>query len=126
MIKNDYDKDIAKKLPKLGVKEMQESHNTILEYLNKERDEGGLPVNIMLMSKDLSYYTIFKKSPLQTAVGIATEIMKFLNKDEYLKTLGDLVDVDTNEQGSLVEIWIGSNHFGLFSCDFMFVELGGR
>ena len=101
--KNQLDKGIANSLP----------------ALNQEAPYRYL----MLLCNELRYYTIFEVSALTTTSGAAQQIVKFIETDSFLKTVGRLKLIEADGNPYLVEIWIGDKHFGLFPCDSIVVKI---
>ena len=78
---------------------------------------------LMLLCNELRYYTIFEVSALTTTSGTAQQIVKFIETDSFLKTVGRLKLIEADGNPDLVEIWIGDKHFGLFPCDTFVVKI---
>lgn len=115
MNKNELDKIAARALPPLPEDEIIAMVDPIVEMFPKVE-------YLMLLSKELSYYTIFKIHPL-TGIRYAIEkIFDFIKTDDYLVgDLGQIKHIETNEQ--YVEIWIDEYHFALFECSNFIVNI---
>ena len=78
----------------------------------------------MLLSKELSYYTMFQINSPQDSLTpkmIFLKIIEFIKSDEYLQTLGDIKQIEV--AAHFIEIWIGQYHFALFESSDFFVKL---
>lgn len=116
--KHQLDKGIAKSLPNLDTKALESAATEIINYLISKAPYR----NLMLLCKELSYYTIFSVSVLTTPEGVARQILDFIAKDSFIvNNLGAIKIIENS--GDYVEIWIGEYHFGLFPCDSFIVPI---
>lgn len=119
MTKYEYDKQIATQLPPLTKEELEQATIEIKNYLAKQKPNQYL----MLLGNELNYYTIFKRASVKTNHGTAEEIMKFILGDSFLvESVGPVKLVEENPN-SYIEIWIGKEHFALFPCDQLVVNI---
>lgn len=120
MTKYEYDKQIATQLPPLTAEGIKQAITDIENFLAKQKSNQYL----MLLSNELNYYTIFnKKKTVKTIYGISEEIMNFILEDSFLMgTVGPVKLVEENSN-SYMEIWIGNEHFALFPCDQLVVNI---
>jgi hypothetical protein len=118
IIKNQFDKGIARSLPNLDQQALEAAIGEIVNYLKQ-----NLPYrNLMLLCKELSYYTIFSVSVLTTPEGAAKQIADFISTDTFIRNnIGAIKLVE--DSGNYVEIWVGEYHFGLFPCDSFIVPI---
>ena len=118
IIKNQYDKGIARSLPALDHKALEASTQMIVDYLIEKTPYK----NLMLLCKELSYYTIFSVSVITTPEGVAKQVINFISTDTFIRNnLGAIKLVENS--GDYMEIWIGEYHFGLFPCDSFIVPI---
>lgn len=118
IIKNQYDKGIAQSLPALDHKALEASTQMIVDYLIEKTPYK----NLMLLCKELSYYTIFSVSVITTPEGVAKQVINFISTDTFIRNnLGAIKLVENS--GDYMEIWIGEYHFGLFPCDSFIVPI---
>jgi len=116
--KHEVNKSMAFEMKPMNSQEINIGKSIIAEFLDKDLSFGY----VMLLCKELSYYTIFKKQSLMlTTKGFADQVIRFIEKDSYMKTLGKLKYVDISD--NYIEIWVGEYHFGLFNCDSFIVPL---
>lgn len=115
----EYDRGIIKNLSPANREEIENMKKDIADFI-----EGlGELENLMLLSNELRYYTLFKMtSKLLTPQGKAEKLMRFLREDKFLKNLGKL-KVLKRSIGGNIEIWIGETYFLLFDADSFFVEI---
>lgn len=119
MTKYEYDKQIATQLPPLTAEGIKQATTDIKNFLAKQT----LNQYLMLLSNELNYYTIFKKASIKTDYGLAEEIIKFILENSFLMvTVGPVKLVEENSNGYM-EIWIGNEHFALFPCDQLVVNI---
>lgn len=119
MTVHEQTKEIVKTLPPFSATEWKQVEEDLVKFL----DENSSTKNFMLLSNEIRYYTIFKvENVLLTTVGMAEKMMKFINKDEFLKSLGKIKVFKKTETGEM-EIWIGETHFLLFDVDSFFVSI---
>lgn len=117
--KNQLDKGVANSLPALNQEALKQGIIDIEEFLKTKTPYRYL----MLLCNELRYYTIFEVSALTTTSGAAQQIVKFIETDSFLKTVGRLKLIEADGNPDLVEIWIGDKHFGLFPCDTFVVKI---
>lgn len=115
MTKHELDKIAARALNPLSQTEINLMVDPVAEELKNA-------TYIMLLSKEISYYTIFKVHPLTGIKTAVKKIFSFIQTDSFLtKEIGSLVHIETNDQ--FTEIWIGETHFALFECSSFIVNI---
>lgn len=117
----DLGKGIMSNAPVLTNEEMKEKENLINEFFEKINSEY-----YMLLCKEISYYTIFKKETL-----LFSELNHLgIGVTECLKAIGDILNIEVTANNDAIEIWLrtpDNNNLCmfLFDCAPMVVTFGG-
>ena len=112
----EFKGNIVSKLKPMTAEEKAYSASEIAGYI----DRVGNPKNLMLLSNELRYFTIFKNVSRKN---FAKKIFEFIDTDPFLQTIGEVKLIDADKDLSHVEVWIGNTFFALFDCDSLMVEL---
>lgn len=108
--------DLVKDLPVMSDKELDFAKASVLKYVLNNHVRS-----MMIMSKELSYFTLFNNKSELGYEEFVDEIFKFIMEDTYLAALGGLKLVDVNE--SHIEVWIGGHFFAMFDFEPLTVEV---
>lgn len=91
----DMNKQIMSQIPDFTKEQMEESMNTLNEWVNKTKSKY-----FMMLCKDLNYYTLFNrtKSAIDDSFGKCFK--------DCMSNLGSVKSMDLTEDKTAIEIWL--------------------
>lgn len=105
-------------MPELTTDEIKDAVVKIEQYLV----ENDNPTHLMLLARDINYYSIIKNTKNNSAFDFAQSIMMdFLIDDPFLNSNRKLKALEVDE--NYIEIWFGDQFFALFDCDDFIVNV---
>lgn len=112
MTKHEYEQSIAAQMPPLQESGFDRLKKSLINLMDISDNEY-----FMLLSKPLSYYTIFHCKPTMSYDEAGAYVLRFLRENSFLSDLGPIVDFDDESDLNAIEIWYQGNHFLFFPAD---------